>query len=150
LEPNLKQIYEFLLSAEAPSGLDESQKKNFLRTALKFFAQGGHLWKKRENGCHIRVPTIEERQQIMDSCHNEVGHKGIYSTRYLLTSRYWWPTVYKDVANFVRTCHECQIRATIKPDAKLTVQEPIGLFRKVHLDAMLMPKSGGYRYVLAA
>jgi len=49
-----------------------------------------------------------------------------------------------------RTCHKCQIRSTMKPGVSLTVQHPKGLFRKVCLDVMLMPKCGGYRYVLAA
>jgi hypothetical protein len=150
LEDDLEKIKEFLLSTKVPDAFDESQKQRFLRRALQYFVQKGFLWRKSSDSNHRRVPPLEERERIMDECHRQVGHKGIYGTTKVLTDRFWWPTVYKDVASFVKTCHEYQTRSTQKPKRSLTVQQPSGLFRKVCLDAMLMPKSGGYRYVLAA
>ncbi|MGH7240607.1 MAG: RNase H-like domain-containing protein, partial [Candidatus Saccharimonadales bacterium] len=150
LEEDLLRVYNFLVTAQTPNDLDEQGKQKFLRNALRFFVQSGHLWRKGQNGIHRRVPNIEERLGIMDKCHTYVGHKGIYGTRHFLTVRFWWPSIFSEIAEFVRSCHECQIRANHKLDASLTVQHPVGLFRKMHLDAMLMPKVGGYRYILAA
>lgn len=149
-EDDLNKIYKFLSTAESPKDLDEKNKAAFLRKAFKYFAQSGHLWRRSPNGNHRRVPTLKERLDIMETCHRQVGHHGIYSTYQHIVRRYWWPNCYKQVTEFVRACHICQTRSTVKPDVPLTVQHPLGLFRKVHLDAMLMPKKGGYRYILAA
>ena len=55
-----------------------------------------------------------------------------------------------DVKWFIRTCHECQVRQTQRFHIPLTVPIISGLFRKVHIDTMLMPRSGGYRYIVQA
>ena len=56
----------------------------------------------------------------------------------------------KDVKWFVRTCHECQIRQTHRLHIPPTVPVIGGLFRKVHLDTMVMPWSSSYWYIVQA
>jgi hypothetical protein len=55
-----------------------------------------------------------------------------------------------DVKWYIKTCHECQIRQTTKLHIPPIVAIPGGLFRKAHIDTMLMPKAGGYRYLVQA
>ena len=55
-----------------------------------------------------------------------------------------------DVKWFVQTCHECQIRLVKKIQIPPTVPTPAGLFRKVYIDTMLMPKAKGFRYIIHA
>ena len=56
----------------------------------------------------------------------------------------------EDVKWFVRTCHECQIRQSCRLHIPPTVPVIGGLFRKVHLDTMVMPRSAGYQYIVQA
>jgi hypothetical protein len=54
----------------------------------------------------------------------------------------------QDVKWYIKTCHECQIRQTTKVHIPPIVAIPGGLFRKSHIDTMIMPKAGGYRYLV--
>ena len=56
----------------------------------------------------------------------------------------------EDVKWFVQTCHECQIRQSRRLHIPPTVPVIGGLFRKVHLDMMVMPQSAGYQYIVQA
>lgn len=55
-----------------------------------------------------------------------------------------------DVKWYNKTCHECQVRLLKKNIIPPTVSNPSGLFRKVYIDTMLMPKAKGYRYIIHA
>ena len=63
-------------------------------------------------------------------------------------SRFWWPHMDSDIRWFIQTCHECQIRLIKKIHIPPTVPTLAGLFRKVYVDTMLMPKARGYRYII--
>ena len=56
----------------------------------------------------------------------------------------------EDVKWFVQTCHKCQIRQTRQLHIPPTMPVIGGLFHKVHLDMMVMPRSAGYRYIVQA
>ena len=56
----------------------------------------------------------------------------------------------EDVKWFIQTCHECQIRQSHRLHIPPTMPVIGGLFRKVHLDTMVMPWSAGYRYIVQA
>ena len=51
---------------------------------------------------------------------------------------------------FIRTCHKCQVCQTQHFHIPPTILIISRLFRKVHIDTMLMPHSGGYRYIVQA
>ena len=55
-----------------------------------------------------------------------------------------------DIRWFVQTCHQCQIRQLRMVRLPPTVAAPVPLFQKVYIDSMVMPKSGGYRYIVHA
>jgi hypothetical protein len=150
LEIKLLEIRNFLKWTTLPDRLNEKGKVQFMKQALHFFYKNGYLWKKSKDLQHRRVVAITECAVLIDKIHTSVGHRGIYGTRKALIDRFWWPSIYKDVTEFVQTCHECQLRTLRKPDVALTVQHPKGIFRKVHMDAMHMTKAGGYQWILAA
>ena len=52
-----------------------------------------------------------------------------------------------DVKWFIQTCHECQVHQMQRFHIPPTVPIIGGLFHKVYIDTMLMPRSGGYRYM---
>jgi hypothetical protein len=60
--------------------------------------------------CTIQVELIKE-------AYNQVStvHPGRNKTRKILVSRYYWPGLPADVAQYVHNCHECR-RATVPRD----------------------------------
>jgi hypothetical protein len=91
-----------------------------------------------------------QREAVLREAHDKLGHKGFYSTLRTLLDRFWWPALTDDIKQFIKTCHECQIRQTTKVLLPPTVAIPATLFRKVYIDTMLMPPALGFRYIVQA
>ncbi|KAF8547105.1 hypothetical protein OG21DRAFT_1479555 [Imleria badia] len=67
--------------------------------------------------------------------HDDLGHKGVFTVRTHPLLRFWWLMLVDDMQRF-------HIPPTVPTIGRL--------FRKVHIDTMLMPQSGGYRYIVQA
>ncbi|CAM2117709.1 unnamed protein product [Caretta caretta] len=52
---------------------------------------------------------MKEALQLFERCHDSLlgGHLGIFKTRNMLTSKYYWPRMTKDIANWVARCLTC-------------------------------------------
>jgi len=149
-DEKIKEIKSFLEAPEQPISMDDQGFKQFIKKASNFFVLDGQLWKKDQQGRHKLVIPEERRLGIIRQAHDELGHKGIYTVRTRLLERFWWPDLDEDVKWYIKTCHECQIRLMKKIVIPATVPTPAGLFRKVYIDTMLMPKAQGYRYIIHA
>ncbi|UYV62216.1 hypothetical protein LAZ67_1008247, partial [Cordylochernes scorpioides] len=93
---------------------------------------------KEENGCLYKrnprpegrawllvVPRVR-RKDILKEHHNHMicGHLGVTRTMHRLKDKYFWPSMLKDVVEYVRTCHLCQSR-------KGSNQLPAGLLHPI-------------------
>ncbi|UYV78594.1 hypothetical protein LAZ67_16002094, partial [Cordylochernes scorpioides] len=67
-----------------------------------------------------------KKREIMKEYHNHMsnGHLGVARTMYRIKSKYFWPSMLKDVSEFVKTCHLCQSR-------KGSNQLPSGLLQPI-------------------
>jgi hypothetical protein len=147
---HLKLIDKFLRDPTRPSAIPKIDQKKFIKSVTEFFVLEGKLWKKDCQGRHKLVVWEEKRLQLIYQAHDDLGHKGIFTVKRRLGERFWWPHMDDDVKWFIQTCHECQIRLLKKVHIPPTVPTPAGLFRKVYIDTMLMPKAKGYRYIIHA
>ena len=78
------------------------------------------------NGSRICVPKSELRQQLLHEYHDLAGHFNKDKTYLLLSRAYYWPKMYQDVANFVKTCDACQRSKTEnRPTAGLLKPLPV-------------------------
>ena len=92
---------EFLASGQRPALQSETTIKRFLRQALCFFANGGHLWRRQVSGRHQQVIlTDAKRLSLVIQAHDHLGHKGFFSTRRTLADHFWWPSIDRDVKWF--------------------------------------------------
>jgi Integrase zinc binding domain len=123
------------------------QYTRFLRYCAEFFVASNKLWRKNAQGHHKLVLFPELCLSTLRSAHDNLGHKGFYATRVLITERFWWPQLSRDVIWFVCTCHLCQIRQTRAILIPPTVAIPAPLFAKMYMDSMHMPPAGGFRYI---
>ena len=149
-DEKLKEIEEFLKAPVDMSTMPSSDRKRFVKSASEFFVMRGKLWRKDRQGRHKLVIWGEKRLDLIRQAHDELGHKGVFTVKRRLEERFWWPFMESDVKWFVQTCHECQVRLVKKIIIPPTVATPAGLFRKVYIDTMLMPKAKGYRYIIHA
>eukprot|EP00794_Sanderia_malayensis_P005080 gene5080-biopygen4141 len=89
------------------------------------------------------------RRLIFDKLHN-MSHPGIRAAQRLITQRYVWPSIQKDLRNWTRSCLPCQRskiqRHTVSPLG--TFAAPDARFDHVHIDIVgPLPPSNGYRYL---
>ena len=73
------------------------------------------VWKE----VHQIVVPSTYRQDIISLAHEAplAGHLGVHKTQEKILSHFFWPGVQKDVANFCRSCHACQVVG--KPNQKI-------------------------------
>ena len=90
------------------------------------------------------------RRAIFNQLHG-LSHPGIKASRKLIQQRFVWPEMLKDIANWTRSCLQCQKskihRHTSSPLQKFNL--PPYRFSHVHLDLVgPLPSSNGYSYLL--
>lgn len=92
----------------------------------------------------------QHREHVMQIIHG-LSHPGVRSTRRMVSERFVWPSINRDVGQFVRSCTDCQRskiqRHTVTPLKDFNL--PNSRFKHVHIDLVgPLPSSGGNRYLL--
>ena len=149
-EARIHLIRGSLETRARPADLSDTEFHSFVNSATKFFLFHGSLWRREPHGRHQLVVPEHRHFGLIKEAHDDLGHKGVFTVRTQLLLRFWWPMLVKNVKWFVRTCHKCQIRQSRRLHIPPTVPVIGGLFRKVHLDMMVMPRSAGYQYIVQA
>ncbi len=103
----------------------------------------------------IVVPKVYHRE-VIGIAHDSpmAGHLGVRKTHDRIWSHFWWPTLRKDVSEYCRTCHTCQMVG--KPNQKIPTAplQPIPAFdepfSRVIIDCVgPLPKTkSGNQYLL--
>jgi len=143
-DEQIELIRHYLSTLQQPSHLDDLAHARLLRRAKNFFLADGRLWHRQDQGRHqLYTPPLLHLSLIRDA-HDHLGHKGFYSTRRMLLDRFWWPSLEQDIKWYISTCHQCQLRQTMKIRIPPTVAIPAPIFQKVYVDTMLMPPVSGF------
>jgi hypothetical protein len=84
----------------------------------------GILYEMRGREPRVCIPRGTLRKQIIKDAHDAPisGHFGIEKTVAQVQRHYWWPTIRKEVTQYVRTCLACQRN-------KPSQQSPAGLLQ---------------------
>uniref|UniRef100_A0A2N9FH16 Uncharacterized protein n=1 Tax=Fagus sylvatica TaxID=28930 RepID=A0A2N9FH16_FAGSY len=98
------------------------------------------------------IENIPTADQPSSECGEHQGKKRLYQL--LLTLGYYWPTMKKDTADFVKSCHTCQLQANLihtHPTSLQNMATPWP-FHTWGLDLIgpINPASGGYIWILVA
>uniref|UniRef100_A0A2N9HYI3 Integrase catalytic domain-containing protein n=1 Tax=Fagus sylvatica TaxID=28930 RepID=A0A2N9HYI3_FAGSY len=127
------------------------------KLATRYFVEGGILFRKGFHGDPLRCLSLAESQTVMKEAHSgecgeHQGKKRLYQL--LLTLGYYWPTMKKDTADFVKSCHTCQLQANLihtHPTSLQNMATPWP-FHTWGLDLIgpINPASGGYIWILVA
>ncbi|PIK47816.1 hypothetical protein BSL78_15316 [Apostichopus japonicus] len=110
----------------------------------------GTIWCDMSTGSPRPFIPKVFRKDIFNSLHS-MSHPGIRATRKLITDRFVWPNINKDVRSWAKSCESCQRakvhRHTTTPLGTFAV--PDARFEHIHLDIVgPLPPSRGYKYLL--
>src|SRR6266481_2498667 len=100
--------------------------------------------------CHTIVILEERHFHLISQAHDAVGHKAVFATLSNLRGHFWWPMLEDDVKWFISTCHPCQTRQVWHLHIPPVILDIPSLFRKVHIDTMLIPTVNKFRYLVQA
>ena len=132
-----------------PKDMEEKIYKRILKLKNRFLIYKGKIYRRGTEDQHRLYVRKEHRTYMMTAAHDHNGHRGFFGTRALLSQRFWWPEMEKDINLFVKTCHPCQERQQQLvriPPAKTRTP---GLFEVMHADIMHMtPASNGCKYII--
>ena len=106
LEDRLVSIAKYLTGFSVDH-LSPEERQKVRRNAKRFAVWDGSLFRRVEKRLKL-VPRLDQRMSILQTYHDEIGHWDRNSTRTMLTDRFWWPSMYKEVHDYVKTCEDCQ------------------------------------------
>lgn len=100
----------------------------------------------------IRRPYVPKvlRQDVFNQLHG-LCHPGGRATVLLITARYVWPYMKRDIKSWVRQCHQCQSSKVQRHERSplTSFLVPDERFSHVHIDIVgPLPSSRGYSYLL--
>ncbi|KAG5273572.1 hypothetical protein AALO_G00152830 [Alosa alosa] len=93
--------------------------KKVTRVADNFIIKDHQLFYTGPSRQYMRLVILsdEQKQTVLKECHNKPGtgkHCGVRATRDRVIAGYFWSTLKKDVEEWVRCCHQCQLSNTSK------------------------------------
>ena len=113
----------------------------------------GEWWKDQKK---VITQDLDKRHKIIQAYHDlpAYGHLGISRTGHLISKYYWWPTMGKEVYEYIKGCAQCQ-QNKVNTQAKKAPLNPITpienalLFQTIAMDFIVkLPPSEGYDSIL--
>uniref|UniRef100_A0A2N9FVD9 Integrase catalytic domain-containing protein n=1 Tax=Fagus sylvatica TaxID=28930 RepID=A0A2N9FVD9_FAGSY len=150
----LQEVHEKSCELEGGTGKEAARIK---KLSTRYFVESGILFRKGFHGDPLRCLSLSESQTVMKEAHSgecgeHQGKKRLYQL--LLTLGYYWPTMKRDTADFVKACHTCQMQANLIHTHPTNLQNMATPwpFHTWGLDLIgpINPPSGGYIWILAA
>lgn len=163
-----KELYQYVAHKKYDDNVSENKKRAIRKKAHDVIFQNNELFKILPKTDEFdqqqkRLIISEDRKDIiLQECHVDLGnHLGRDRTLSIVKAQYYWTGMYKDVNNFIKKCHNCQLNnkktVTTVPEM-IPVVVPPRPFQKVAIDLIgpfMDPKntseplsSKGYKYVL--
>ncbi|VFQ95106.1 unnamed protein product [Cuscuta campestris] len=91
--------------------IDPIAAKVVKRRAPSYTLECGRLYKRLYNGTLLRCLRTGEAQKLMEEIHEGIcsAHQGAFTmSRKVTLQGYFWPTIIRDCAEYVRKCKVCQ------------------------------------------
>lgn len=114
--PWFYDIKNYLLDGYIPEYASKSDRRALKELAQRYTIVGGQLYKRSFQGVLLRCVDAEEASHIIYEAHSGVcgGHvNGQMLAKKILRQGYYWPTLERDSADYVRKCKECQLHADL-------------------------------------
>ena len=152
-DPCLLQVIQMLLKNKYSPEIAGSEFPLYVREKNNLCFRDDVLYRKRkiqDDFIYQLVLPIQFRKTALEGCHDHVGHLGRDRSVELLRERFFWPGMYKDIAQHINTCGRC-IRRKTQPNQRaplvnVTTTYPLEM---ICIDFLKLERSkGGYENVL--
>ena len=110
-EPWYADLANYLAAKVLPGNKNYDQRKKFFSDLKYYFWDDPYLFKQCPDGIIGRCVDEREQQQILEHCHKGPagGHYGADTTsRKVFEAGFYWPSIFRDAASFVKKCDACQ------------------------------------------
>ncbi|XP_074318668.1 uncharacterized protein LOC141655487 [Silene latifolia] len=154
--PWYADIVNYLVSGIIPHDYNYHKKKKFFHDVKHYYWDDPCLYKSCADGMIRRCVPREEATSIMSHCHDLPcgGHASSKKTAAkVLQCGFFWPTLFRDVAFYVKGCDKCQRSGNItrKHEMPMNFMLEVELFDVWGMDYQgPFPSSFGNQYILVA
>ncbi|GKE03824.1 reverse transcriptase domain-containing protein [Tanacetum coccineum] len=137
-------------------GMSSQQKKKFFKDVRHYFWDDPYLFRIGADQVIRRCVYGQEAVDILTACHNGPtgGHHGAnYTAKKVFDSGFYWPTIYRDAHDMVKSCDSCQRQGKIsqKDEMPQNAIQVCEIFDVWGIDFMgPFPSSRGNKYILVA
>ena len=117
--PDFKHIYQYLAHHEVPE--DPQLARTVVAESYNYELEDGvlkHFYSKRGKNVPLNERLVKQtaipkclRDELLKSYHDCIaggGHQGFERTYSALRNKYFWPSMYADIREYVKTCEVCQ------------------------------------------
>nr|GEU75687.1 reverse transcriptase domain-containing protein [Tanacetum cinerariifolium] len=137
-------------------GMSSQQKKKFFKDVKHYFWDDPYLFWICANQIIRRCIHGKEAYDILKACYEGPtgGHHGAnFTAKKVFDAGFFWPTIYRDAHNLVKSCDVCQRQGKIsqRDEMPQNVIQVCEIFDVWGIDFMgPFPSSRGNRYILVA
>lgn len=149
-----REIIRVLRTQGSPEGTPNAEE--FGKVSKTYELKDDILYRRpKAAGQRPRIVLVNEalRNLILKELHAGVlgGHRGIEATFWKLQCYFYWEEMFDDVRKYVLSCESCQKYNPSRTKEPQMATESSGIWKKVHVDLVLMPKGvRGFRYIINA
>jgi Integrase zinc binding domain/Integrase core domain len=145
-----------VLTSQPLLNLSQKQVLQIQKKAKHFIVRNNFLYKidRRKERNFLRVVRKYELDPILYMFHNDptAAHFATDTMFEKLRTRYYWPQMYEDIRNYVRSCDECQRRGKFKKSQLLHPIPVDSPFHRIGIDFVgpLPITEQGNQYIIVA
>ena len=104
-------LINYLGSLQLPSHTSQSVQQEIRKMVYNYFLQNNILYRKHYGKQLLVVPEHRKQETLSASHdHHMAGYQGVKNTYQRLSEKYYWPTMFEDIRQYIRTCDICQKR----------------------------------------
>src|SRR4029079_7495422 len=89
------------------SALQRKEQLRVKRRIAYYRWSDGQLQRLMSDGTYRLVPTPEQRDSIIQECHEKFGHFRVRRTQVMLLLQYWWKGLLADTVRVISQCQHC-------------------------------------------
>lgn len=158
--PDFVNIYKYLSEGELPKD-EKLMRKTMYDKEFYEIVDDVLIHKYQNRG--KKKPTEDKfiiqtalpkklRVKVMQEYHDHNGHFGVKKTFTEIQNKYYWPHMYQEILDFVKSCDICQRakHTTHQVSTPLNPLPVVNVFERMHLDIIgpLHKTTDGFEYIL--
>nr|GEV42612.1 reverse transcriptase domain-containing protein [Tanacetum cinerariifolium] len=154
--PWFADIVNFHAGNFIKKGLTSQQKKKFFKDVKHYSWDDPYLFRKCADQIIRRCVHGQEAFEIIKACHEgpSGGHHGAnLTTKKVFDAGFFWPSIYRDAYEMIKTCDICQRQGNIsqRDEMPQNIIQVCKIFNIWGIDFMgPFPSSKGNKYILVA